>query len=207
MSDSRLHYIYSNEEYLQLITLCDEELVLLLLKDSKNDLQVAVEMFFDDEQGAGGEGGKNNFKENYALISTDVGENLECDERVIKDTESDRYPGWPLPLPAFKDMQQRSRNNLIHKLKTELMIEASSISSRYPEMDLGNLKNLLGSEMMIHKNMEEPHDLQDAANIAVDVAEYSRCVTFSHPVSVCSDAPPKLLTLVEFQPSTTDCGN
>ena len=81
--------------------------------------------------------------------------------------------------------------------------EASSISSRYPEMDLGNLQHLVGSEMMIHKNIEEPHDLQDAANIAVDVAEYSRCITFSLPAyeRTETEAPPKIM---EFQPGTTD---
>ena len=167
-------HIYSTEEYLQIITLCDEEEAKQLLAQTQNDLMLSVEIFFAMEQDSADDKSIEDDKGKVMISESGDQKNESFESGVVNEEKaeetkisSDQIAAlqWPLPLSTHADVED-SQKNLISKLKRELMIEAVvvSLSSAYPVLNPGYLRNLAmqfkGKEVKVHKYL---HSFKEAA--------------------------------------------
>jgi len=215
-------------QHLQIITLCDEEKAKRLLAQTHNDLMLAVEIFFAMEQGSaddtssedGNRTVMNSESEDQKNESYETGvKELKAEEPMNSSDQTEALQ-WPLPLPTHADVED-SQNNLLSKLKRELMIEAVviSLSSAYPVLHPGYLRHLAmqfkGKEVKVHKylsSVKETGKEPDSVLLNAVGEEYPSSVSqlcpsgYSlQPAADTKTSPPLILTPEQYQPSAALC--
>ena len=220
-------YIYSTEEYLQIITLCGEEQAKRLLSQTQNDLMLAVEIFFAMEQDSADD---ISIKDDKVMISESGDQNKESFETGVNEenpeetqNSSDQIEAlkWPLPLSTNADVKD-SQKNLISKLKRELMIEAVvvSLSSAYPVLNPGYLRNLAmqfkGKEVKVHKYLNSVKEAAKESDSVLPNAvseEYPRAASsmlcpsgdILHHATDTQTSQPLILTPEQYQQNAAWC--
>jgi hypothetical protein len=223
MASAAPEQVYTTEEYLQIITLCNEEEAKHLLVQTQNDLMLAVEIFFAMVQDSADDISIKDDNDK-AMISESGDHKNESYESCVNEEKAEEKNNsrdqmealqWPLPLPTPLDVKA-SQKNLISKLKRELMFEAVivSLSSAYPLLPSGYLRNVAmqfkGKEVKVHKYL---NSVKEAAKEPKSVLPGS--VSDEYSSSAAGDSlnqatdtdtpPPRILTPEQFQPNDAWC--